>query len=73
MAFIDDQASKWIGAKSDQIQIRGNYLDETGGVGVSLGVAVGRVVIAGNTVLAGCVSLQGANASTRVLRDNKCW
>ena len=61
------------GAKSDRIQIRGNSLDATGGVGVSVGAAVARVVVAGNTVVGGCVSLQGANATTRVLRDNECW
>jgi hypothetical protein len=63
------------GAKSDRIQIRGNSLDATGGgEGISVGSDVKRVVIAGNTIMGGgCVSLQGANASTRVQRDNECW
>lgn len=62
-------------AKSDRIQILGNSLDTTGGgVGVSVGAGVKRVVVAGNAVVGGCVSLQGPNTTnTRVLRDNECW
>ena len=63
------------------VQIRGNSIDVTASsaaVAVSVGADVARVVIADNAVTgagsdSACVSMQGANSSTRVVRNNECW
>lgn len=73
-----------LAGKSDRVQIRGNSVDvtgTTGAVAVSVAVSVVHAVVSDNVVTGAaasaaggsCVSLPGANSSTRVERNNDCW